>query len=162
MSDPNAAPPDATGGEPVTVVIGPAPFNAAAGIAALLASANLPVPDEDDAPVQMMAAFAGPHLVGCVGWEQYGNQALLRSLAVPEAVRGEGVGTALVAALVAVLKGIGIADVWLLTTDAAAWFERADFTPVTREDVPESVRASREFGLGCCATARAMHRRLAG
>ncbi|HEX7879975.1 MAG TPA: GNAT family N-acetyltransferase [Candidatus Eisenbacteria bacterium] len=160
MSDPNSIEPGPSETTPVTVVIGPAPFNAHEGIAELLRSAALPVPDPEDSPVQMMAAFAGPHLIGCIGWEQYGASALVRSLAVLEDVRGEGVGTALVGALVAVLKGIGVDEAWLLTTDAAGWFERHDFERTDREAIPEAVRVAREIRLPCCATAQVMRRRL--
>jgi N-acetylglutamate synthase-like GNAT family acetyltransferase len=160
MSDHDPLPGAPPTAETVTVVIGPAPFNAHEGIADLLRSAGLPVPDADDSPVQMMAAFAGPHLIGCVGWEQHGADALLRSLAVVEEVRGEGVGTALVNALLAVLEGIGITEVWLLTTGAADWFEHHAFTRSDREAVPEAVRASREFRLPGCTTAQVMRRRL--
>ena len=159
MSDPNFVEEAPAGGAPVTVVIGPAPYNAHEGIADLLRSAGLPVPDSEDSPVQMMAAFAGPHLIGCIGWEQYGSSALLRSLAVLEEVRSEGVGAALVGALVAVLEGIGIDEAWLLTTGAADWFERHAFERTDRDALPEAVRASKEFRLPCCASAQVMRRR---
>jgi amino-acid N-acetyltransferase len=145
---------DAT--ETLPLLIGPAPFNAHAGIVDLLEQAGLPVPDGDDGPVQMMAAFAGSHLVGCVGWEQYGQAALLRSLVVHPAVRGEGVGTALVGALLDIARAFEVLEVYLLTNDAAGFFSRHDFEVVDRSAVPDVVTASKEFSLNCCATATAM------
>jgi amino-acid N-acetyltransferase len=148
---------DAT--ETLPLLIGPAPFNAYAGIVDLLEGAGLPVPDGEDGAVQMMAAFAGSHLVGCVGWEQYGDAALLRSLVVHPAVRGEGVGTALVAALLDIARAFEVEAVYLLTNDASGFFARHDFEVVDRSAVPEAVRTSKEFSLNCCATATVMRLR---
>lgn len=164
MSDPHD-PHDAHGAhEPhddqtLPLLIGPAPFNAYAGIVDLLTQAGLPVPDEEDGAVQVMAAFAGSHLVGCIGWEQYDRFALLRSLVVHPAVRGEGVGSALVGSLLDIAKAFDVEEVYLLTNDAAGFFARHEFEEVDRSAVPEPVRTSKEFTLNECATATAMRRR---
>lgn len=147
--------------EEFDLVVGPAPFNAHEGISQLLETVGLPVPGHADVPVQMMAAFAGPHLVGCVGWESFGPQALLRSLAVQPSMRGQGVGQVLVDCLLDVMAGMEVEEVYLLTTEAAGFFTRFGFEAVERSSVPEPVHGSGEFALDCCQTAVVMKRNLA-
>lgn len=146
--------------EEFDLVVGPAPFNAHEGISHLLETAGLPIPGHADVPVQMMAAFAGPHLVGCVGWESFGQQALLRSLAVHPSMRGQGVGQVLVDCLLDVMAGMEVDDVYLLTTEAAGFFARFGFETIERSNVPGPVQGSGEFALDCCQTAVVMKRNL--
>jgi len=137
-----------------------AAFNDHSRIAALLAAARLPVPDLQDQPVHMLAAYQGTELTGCIGFEHYGEFALLRSLAVRADLRQRGLGGQLVAALLARLRSLGVEHVYLLTTDAAGFFARHGFVTTPRTAVPAPVRSSFQFGAGCCSTATCMHREL--
>lgn len=135
--------------------IEPAAIDDRAGISALLREANLPVPTGEDPPVRMLVRRQGSELVGCVGWELHGGVALLRSLAVKAELRGQGLGRALVHAALGELFGL---DVYLLTTDATGFFEHLGFQRIDRSALPKALGASRQLGMGCCATATAMRR----
>lgn len=142
------------------LVIEDAAFNDHAAVAALLDAAGLPVPGERDRPVRMLVARrAGGRagkVVGCVGWERAGDEALLRSFAVAEAERRAGVGSALVVALVDRLTRDGVGAVYLLTIGARAFFEARDFRVVSRDQVSDAVRGSHEFVLHHCDSAVCM------
>ena len=96
-----------------------------------------------------------------VGLEVYGNSSLLRSAVVHPARRGTRTGEALVNALIAHARAIGVADVALLTTTADRWFPRFGFVRVERNALPRAVFESEEFQGACPASAVAMHLGLA-
>lgn len=93
-------------------------------------------------------------LRGVVGLEMYGPEALLRSLSVEEGVRGRGGGKALVAEAERYAQGRGVTRIYLLTTTAAAFFERLGYTAAAREEAPECIRATAEFS-GLCPSSSA-------
>lgn len=105
-----------------------------------------------------VVAVADGHVVGCAIVEPYGRAGLLRSVAVDAAWRGRRVGEALVGSAVALAGASGLTDLVLLTETAAPFFARLGFDPIPRQDVPEPVRASREFVSVCPASAQAMRR----
>jgi N-acetylglutamate synthase-like GNAT family acetyltransferase len=122
----------------------------------LLHACDLPVAG---ARAHRGAFFVAAHsddVAGCIGAELYGDAALLRSLAVQAARRGQGIADQLVARLVARLRADGVRHVALLTTTAEAFFALRGFAVVTRDEVPEGVRASEEFRGACPASAVAM------
>lgn len=94
--------------------------------------------------------------VGCAGLEVYADMGLLRSVAVEPSARRSGLGEALVAGVVAAARGLGLRDLYLLTTTATPFFERVGFDRVPRAEVPAAVAESWEFRVGCPQTAQAM------
>lgn len=100
-------------------------------------------------------------VVGVAGLEVHGPDGLLRSVAVDEDYRGQGVGERLVAAALERARQVPLRAVYLLTTTAREYFARRGFTACAREDVPAAVRASWEFQSGCPATAVVMMRPVA-
>lgn len=108
----------------------------------------------------LLVAREGSRLVGCVGLEHYGTAALLRSAAVVESRRGGGLGGRLVGAALREARALGVRDVYLITPSARPFFERHGFARVERDDLPEDVLSSAEFGLEVCLSAPVMHRRL--
>jgi amino-acid N-acetyltransferase len=106
-------------------------------------------------PDFVVAEEAG-QVVGTVGLEVYGAEALLRSAVVDPDRRGSGLGNELVAGLLDRAGKRGIREVYLLTTTAERWFPRFGFARVPREDVAPSVRASEEFRGACPESAVAM------
>ena len=127
-----------------------------AAVERLLLACELPVDGARAHFGSFIVAIDGDAVVGCVGAEVYGRDALLRSLAVRADRRGSGAGDALVARLMEALRARGVRRVALLTTTAEAFFARREFVAVAREDVPEAVRASEEFRGACPASAVAM------
>ncbi|MHB1313530.1 MAG: arsenic resistance N-acetyltransferase ArsN2 [Gemmatimonadaceae bacterium] len=127
-------------------------------VAALLAANDLPV---DGVPRDLHAfvvAESGGRIVGAIGLELYGADALLRSAVVDQSVRGTGLGAQLVAGIIAEAGRRGVSSIWLLTTTAERWFPRFGFAGTTRDAVPEAVKASREFQGACPASAHVMRR----
>jgi amino-acid N-acetyltransferase len=86
---------------------------------------------------------------GVVGLEIYGPDALLRSLTVEEKTRGQGCGKALVAEAERYAKGQGVRRIYLLTTNAAKFFDNLGYSVVPRADAPECVRKTPEFSSLC-------------
>lgn len=111
-------------------------------------SSSLPV---EEATV----ALDDGEVVGVVGLERYGQAALLRSLAVdPERRRG-GIGTKLVIATLEIARWAGAREVFLMTNDAQAFFERFGFVAVSRKRAGTAC-ASEQFADAECETAIAM------
>ena len=95
----------------------------------------------------------GSKMIGCAALERYGRCALLRSVALEAHARGQGLGRRLVREALQHARRDGLAEIILLTTTAALFFERLGFRRIPREEVPEPVRASAEFRGACPDTA---------
>ena len=128
----------------------------------LLRANDLPVADISKALIAgfLVAENASGSVIGLGGLEQLGSSVLLRSLAVVPEARGIGVARALVARLEDNARSCGQQDVWLLTTTAERFFERAGYDRVSREDVTAEVRLCRQFAALCPSTASCMRKRL--
>lgn len=125
-------------------------------IEALLAAAALP-PDEARENMHNFIVGEAEGAVCCVaGFEHYAGDALLRSVAVRESMRGGGVGERMLDVLEARAKGRGITALYLLTTTAATFFAARGFARIERANVPLAVRASSQFNGICPASATAM------
>lgn len=99
-------------------------------------------------------------VLGYAGLEGDGSDALLRSVMVDSTARGRGHGLALVDAMAAEAARRGIERLWLLTLDAAGFFERAGFTRVPRDTAPPAIAATAEFAALCPVSAVCMARPL--
>lgn len=131
-------------------------------VEALLAASNLPADGLSHAwPDGYVVAEGADGICGVAGVERYEGSGLLRSVAVRPALRGSGLGDALVRDRLAWAAAQRLAAVYLLTTTAAAWFPRYGFVPVSRDDVPAPVLASVEFASACPASAAVLVRALA-
>jgi len=125
----------------------------------LLRAAGLPIEGVTSEALEnfVLAEHEGTP-IGVVGLEVYREAALLRSAAVEESWRGSGVGRALIDRALAVTQERGIHDVFLLTTTAEDYFPRFGFACITRDSVPESVKASAEFQGACPSSAVVMRK----
>jgi amino-acid N-acetyltransferase len=97
-------------------------------------------------------------VIGAVGAEVCGDEALLRSLAVAPAERGAGIGGELVEAIERAGGGWGVRRWWLLTTTAEAFFAKRGFQVVARDRAPAAIAATREFRELCPSAAVCMTR----
>ena len=132
-------------------------------LAAALRQAGLPVEDLGRAGQRFWRFAAdGGDLLGYAGLEGDGPDVLLRSVMIDPAARGRGHGRALVDAMAAEAARRGIARLWLLTLDAAGFFEKAGFVRVPRDTAPPVIAATAEFGSLCPLTAVCMARPLGG
>src|SRR5262249_61079595 len=98
-------------------------------------------------------------LGGFAGLEPPGPDALLRSLVPLPPLRRGGVGRAIVAA-VEQEAGLRGCDVIYLLTEEPDYFARAGYAALSRDAVPEAIRASGQFQSPICAAARAMVKEL--
>lgn len=132
------------------------PEDGMAEMKALLRSADLPCDDLEE-PGLRFYRLEGPQ--GGIGWaglEPRGQDALLRSVVIPEGYRGRGAGAALAQAMLAESRRLGIERLWLLTTTAAPFFERLGFNVANRSDAPPAIQGTREFRDLCPASATCM------
>jgi amino-acid N-acetyltransferase len=126
---------------------------------ALLARAGLP----EDGVAQLWGHYFvvredDGRVVGLAGLEVHGPDGLLRSVAVDEDYRGQGIGGLLLAAALERARLVPLRAVYLLTTTAREYFAQRGFAPCAREDAPAGVRDSWEFRTGCPTTAVLMMR----
>lgn len=140
------------------IVLDPAHSADAAAIGALLMPAGLPHEDFAGHIAHFIVARRNGVIVGAVGCEVCGPDALLRSLVVAPEARGEGVGSRLVQALARQVAARGVARLYLLTTTAEAFFRDRGFVRIERAAVPPAVAATQEFRSLCPATAVCMTR----
>ena len=100
-------------------------------------------------------------LLGCAALELYGQQALLRSVAVHPLVRGQGWGVRLTCAALAQASTCGVTAIFLLTETAADFFGALGFRPLDRSRVPSGLHRSLQWQQVCPAHATVMHLMLA-
>jgi amino-acid N-acetyltransferase len=122
---------------------------------AALSAANLPTEDLLAAPVRYVC-------LDDVAWGGAGAErdALIRSIVVSAEARGKGYGAAIVHALAERAKRSGVERLWLLTTDAAPFFERLDWRVAERSAAPPDIAALRQFSELCPASSTLMVRSL--
>ncbi len=128
-------------------------------ICALLQGAGLPPYDLTPRHLRRFVVLeSGGHIVGAVGLEGEGRSALLRSLVVAPAYRGQGWGQRLVARAETLARQDGVAELYLLTTTAAPFFATLGYESVGRERVPDALKTLPEFASICPASAACMRR----
>ena len=126
----------------------------------LLREAGLPI---DGLPEHLGTAFVardGAGIVGCAALEVYPDGALLRSVAVAPAARGQGLGERLTAAAIGLAESLRTPAIFLLTTTAESYFPRFGFVRITRDEVATGVQQSVEFRSACPASAVVMQKNL--
>ena len=111
------------------------------------------------ASLQFFGCHCGSELAGVIGLERYGSVALLRSLGVAPAHRNAGMGRALVAFAEAQAASRGVESLFLLTTTMAPFFAKLGYSPTSRGDAPESIRATSQFSRLCPASSTFMSMR---
>ncbi len=115
----------------------------------LLESHHLPVEDIDTSEISFSLIKEGPDLLACAGVERFEELGLLRSVAVKAELKGKGIGSELIDAVLVQAKSQGIKTMYLLTETAASFFRKKEFTKTERSEAPESIKQSSEFS-GLC------------
>ncbi len=129
-----------------------------AAIARLLLAANLPGEDFARHLAHFLVARRNGEVVGAIGAEVCGDDALLRSLVVAPEERGTGLGGELVRRLESAAAAWGVRRWWLLTTTAEAFFLKRGFEVTPRAAVPAAIAATREFTGLCPSVAACLSR----
>ena len=122
----------------------------------LLRQVRLPIEGIDRLAGLVMVAHAGGRVVGSAALEPYDASALLRSVAVDPAFRGQGLGVRLTEATLSLARDRRIRHIYLLTETASEFFPRFGFRVVERGNVDPVVRRSEEFARLCPDSAVAM------
>ncbi|HLY56670.1 MAG TPA: arsenic resistance N-acetyltransferase ArsN2 [Stellaceae bacterium] len=110
---------------------------------------------------------AGQHFFACAEAESYGgfcrrgSIALLRSIVVAPSRQRQGIGAALLDALLREARAAGATQAWLLTTTASGFFARHGFLWGDRSLAPPAVAATAQFSALCPSSAVLMCRTLA-
>src|SRR5262245_9097074 len=81
-------------------------------------------------------------VVGVASLELHGEDGLLRSVAVDEDYRGQGLAAALVEAVLQRAQHVGLRSVYLLTTTGREYFAHRGFQDVARDRAPSAIRES--------------------
>ena len=129
-------------------------------IHALLERLRLPLAGIDEHLPTMLVAREAEQIIGTAALEMYADGALLRSVAVEPRQQGRRLGHQLTDAALQLAAIHGAPAVFLLTTTAERFFPKFGFEPITRDQVPASVRASVEFQWACPASAIVMRKHL--
>lgn len=119
----------------------------------LLARSELPPDGLGDHLATTLLACDAAAIVGSAALELYGTDALLRSVAVDAAYRGQGLGMRLTAAALDLARRRGVCAAYLLTETAGGFFPRFGFVAVGRAAVPAAVLQSVEFTTACPVSA---------
>lgn len=96
-------------------------------------------------------------LAACAGFERYVGVGLLRSVAVADDMRGTGLGTEIVQAVIDKARSEGVEEFVLLTISANDFFaNKFGFEVTTREEYANAFDGSWEWNLPRCSSAVVM------
>jgi len=130
--------------------------NHSAEIKALLTSLKLPAGDLPDNLENFLVAMEGNELIGVAGLEIYGDYGLVRSVAVKNEYRSQGIASSLLNAIEKSAKAKGLMELILLTETAPDYFVKKGFAQINRIDIASEVQQSSEFSHVCPQSAIAM------
>jgi len=122
----------------------------------LLSASGLPTAGVEGHIDNFLLTFLDGSLAACAGLERYGATALLRSVAVAERHRRQGLAGSLVSQLIGIARADGIESLLLLTVTRAGFFERFGFRTISRDEAPTAVLCSIQFQGACHASASVM------
>jgi N-acetylglutamate synthase-like GNAT family acetyltransferase len=117
-----------------------------------LEAADLPTSDLDDGDAHYFACEAG----GFGGLVRLDDVVLLRSIVVPPNMRRGGIGSVILAGLIATAQSWNAREAWLLTTTAEAFFAGHGFERVARAEAPPAVTQTSQFANVCPDSAALM------
>ncbi|AUD79843.1 GNAT family N-acetyltransferase [Kangiella profundi] len=142
---------------------GPVAYNPS--VEELLKATQLPTDDLQDSDyqqgIQLFTLEQDEQTIGVVGLELHGDCALVRSLAVSENERGQGLGVLLLKHAEEAAQIMGVKELYLLTTTASDFFRRMGYEVTDRATAPPSIAQSKQFAGICPASATFMVKRLA-
>ena len=120
--------------------------------------------ENDDINLEKLRHFIAARkkgdIVGVVGLEIVGSNALLRSLAVSKPHRNQGIAKNLCRAIENYARSRSISDLYLLTMTAEGFFARNDYLNTERGSAPVDVQATHEFKHMCPESAVCMTKKL--
>jgi amino-acid N-acetyltransferase len=127
-------------------------------IVALLSAEKLHVADLPASLKNFAVTRHSEVLTGVIGLEIYGNYGLLRSLAVNNNFRNQGIAAELLHHIETLAAVKSLKAVYLLTETAPDYFTRKGYIIIARADVPAEVQQSTEFSHVCLQSAIVMQK----
>ncbi len=122
----------------------------------LLESYDLPANDCTEHLSNFIVAESNHAIVGVGGFENCDSLGLLRSFAVNSSHKGQGIAEEIFYLVKAKAINSDIKQFYLLTTTASKYFERFGFTICSRNDIPNPIKATKQFNELCPSTAVTM------
>ena len=122
----------------------------------LLETYELPTSDFKDHISNFIVAENNNMIAGVGAFETCGNLGLLRSFAVRQSHKNQGIAEQIFNLVKTKAKDSGINRFYLLTTTASQYFKRLGFTSCNRDDVPSSIKATKQFNELCPSSAVVM------
>jgi amino-acid N-acetyltransferase len=130
-------------------------------IRSLLESQRLPTETVGTTKTDFYLAVENDTIDGVAGFEYYGEDVLLRSVAVPAPLQKKHIGSELVEWMISLAKQKGLKRIVLLTETASKFFAKKGFRTVERSFIVNDVmKQSSQFSGGCCSSAACMVRSL--
>ena len=128
-----------------------------AAMVALLAAEGLPEAGVAEGIMHFQVLDDGRRVIATAGIESHGSSALLRSVVVAPAHRGQGLARRLTERMVQHARGLGHDSLCLLTMDADQYFSALGFTRVSRDQAPDAIRRCQQYREQCPDSAVLMH-----
>lgn len=118
-------------------------------VISLLDENSLPVDDIDLSIQKFIIAVYNSRVIGSIGIEIYGENALLRSLAVQKNFRGKKIAHDILNHLLEFARQSKVGHLHLLTTTAKGYFQKHGFIEGKRDSAPLTIQSSKEFSFLC-------------
>ncbi len=126
-------------------------------VQALLSEVKLPVESVHSGITKFFVGSLESKLVAVAGFEFYGDDALLRSVAVRPNLQKKGLGDQLTDWMIQEAKKQGIKHIVLLTETAEKFFARKGFAVIDRKSINnDAMKKSSEFAFACPTSAVCM------
>ena len=126
-------------------------------IRALLEIAKLPTESLGTNVTEFFVAESDGVIIGVAGFEYYGDDALLRSVAILSNQRNKGIGSSMVDWMLSQARKRSVRRVVLLTDTARKFFEKKGFVVVDRSFIAnDTMKKSSEFASVCPTTSTTM------
>lgn len=126
----------------------------------LLAEAKLDFSDLKQPNIRLFRFEENGLTIGAGGLEIFGDQALLRSVAVKKELQGEGLGKEMVAQIEQAARKSGIKSFYLLTNTAPEFFKSIGYQQIDRNDFAEPLKQTTQFSGLCPVSAVCMKKLL--
>ena len=128
-------------------------------VVALLKQNNLPTEDISEV-TKLFSIGDNDKVIGTIGIELYRDIGLLRSFAVDEEYRRNGLGKQLINFIEDFAKQKRMQGIVLLTTTASDYFAKRNYQTIDRANTPIEIRNSSEFKSTCPSSAIVMKKYL--
>lgn len=126
-------------------------------IRAILESQKLPTETVGTTITDFYLTVENEAIVGVAGFEYYGEDVLLRSVAVPTSLQKKRIGSQLVDWMISLAEQKSLKRIVLLTETASKFFSKKGFVPVERSTIINAeMKKSSQFGSCCCSSAACM------